>query len=50
VINNQGLFDFYLPMSEGENKTLPVRLKALEDYSGDFGLMTGELTFWAIKR
>ncbi|MCP6718792.1 MAG: hypothetical protein KJI71_00990 [Patescibacteria group bacterium] len=34
----------------GETKTLPIKIIIPKNYSGNFGLLEGELTFWAIKK
>lgn len=41
---------FAVEIKANKNKTLPLRLAIPPDYSGDFGLVKGEITFWATKK
>ena len=50
LVDSQEVADFSFEMASNANKTLPVQLRVPENYSGDFGQIIGELTFWAIKK
>lgn len=49
-INSQSWRNFSVEMDPGQSKILPVKLNIPLSYNDDFGLVQGDLTFWAIKR
>ncbi|MEK7664672.1 MAG: prenyltransferase/squalene oxidase repeat-containing protein [Patescibacteria group bacterium] len=49
-INGQGAGIFSAKMDFGQSKNFPVKLTVPLSYNNSFGLLEGELTFWAIKK
>ena len=49
-IEGQSWRIFSAEIEKSQSKILPVKLSIPLNYNGDFGLMQGELTFWAIKK
>ncbi|MDP2741441.1 MAG: prenyltransferase/squalene oxidase repeat-containing protein [bacterium] len=49
-IDGQSGKTFSVEMDSGQNKILPVKLSIPLGYNDNFGIVEGELTFWAIKK